>query len=413
MATNIKTIIWTFGDGSYSVEISPSHTYRMAGKYTVTVTLTDINDNVFTNSQIIRVYDWDYLDDEGLHVSVTSECLRLALKASQGNGWSVWRGADWLYPESRHGTLKVVNNAERQVQIVWDARSGLPYIIGEVDQWTDKADDYDGSEIESEIRFPEDRGSAEHYTLESLEHHVHLRPHDEDARGDEGHTALGYRNGFEVDLGMLEDGEQITEAATTTDVPIDGDLVFDRKLEAHRMQLKMTTTTSFWKLVRRRSYYVAKDKAAPPSGRAMSQYDHQEALESNVMWFSRGDNLLLDRVTNVAASGSYLTVITGPDGYSGSAMQFSGTQGFALALTSGLSGDFTMMFWLSSVTVANIITFTGGSVNILAGPIFDFEDGATNHQAAFSFDSSWKHFAVRRKGEVITLYILLWWVFIK
>ena len=412
MSTVIKTILWTFGDGAFSTVVSPEHTYRMPGKYVAKVEIYDIYDNYYSSEKTIYVYDWDYLSDEGLRVSVTTESLRLALKPSQGNGWAVFRGEDWLWPEARNGTLKIIDNKEKHQQIVWDARSGLPYLVGDLNQWTDKADgSYDGTEIEGEIRFPEDRGSAEHYTLESLEHHVHLRPHDEDSRGADGHTATGYRNGFSVDLAMFEDGEQITEAARTENIPIDGDIVFDRKLEAHRMQLKFTTTTSFWKLVRRRSYYVAKDKAAPPSGRAMSQYDHQAALEDAVMWLSRGDSLLLDKITNVEATGSYLAVATGPDGYSGSAMQFNGAEGIYVPLASPLSGDFTAMIWASAAPDCDMISFSTGpghlSVFNVVGdsPRLQWDDGPANHEAEFEWDKTWKHFGIRRKGELYTLYV--------
>lgn len=37
----MKTYLWDFGDGNTSTEENPSHTYELAGSYTVTLTITD------------------------------------------------------------------------------------------------------------------------------------------------------------------------------------------------------------------------------------------------------------------------------------------------------------------------------------------------------------------------------------
>ena len=49
------TYIWNFGDGSSSTEATPSHTYAADGNYTVSVAVTDANDDSVTVSRSIVV----------------------------------------------------------------------------------------------------------------------------------------------------------------------------------------------------------------------------------------------------------------------------------------------------------------------------------------------------------------------
>lgn len=380
----------------------------MSGEYYVTLTVTDAKGNQATCQQIVRAYDWWY-PGGGLNVSRTNRCLRYAVKPTQGVGWSFYDGADWIFPEARHAALKIIDENEKPVTLVWDATDGKPYRVDRDDIFTDKTTSYAGSEIECEVRFKEDRGEAEHYILEALEHHLHFRPHLETNKGSGGYTARGYRSAFAVEVSTLLDGEQSTPAARTQNIPIDGDITYDRNVEGHRQQLRAVMSASEWRLIRRRSYYVAKDQAGTPADRNMSEYGWQEALESPIFSLSRGTDKLLDLADGVSATGSYFVETSGPDGGTLTAMSFSGAESVTKDVSWLLDGDFTMMAWVAATSAAEIFTMlTGGSrFYVSAGPAINFFDGLNNHQVVVPNwnGMGWIHFAVVRTGAMLQFFI--------
>ncbi|MCJ7572131.1 MAG: PKD domain-containing protein, partial [Candidatus Thermoplasmatota archaeon] len=52
---NIKSWLWNFGDGTTSSEQNPKHIYSTAGKYTVTLKITDMYNTIGTTSKILSV----------------------------------------------------------------------------------------------------------------------------------------------------------------------------------------------------------------------------------------------------------------------------------------------------------------------------------------------------------------------
>jgi len=275
-----------------------------------------------------------------------------------------------------------------------------------MDQWTDKEDDYAGTEIGGEIRFKEDRGSAEHFLLESLEHHLYLRPYDEEDRSTTGHTSLGYRDDFSVDIKAYLDGEPWKESAKVSSIPFDGDLVFDRNLEAHRIQLAFEPHASEWRLVRRRSYYVAKDRAATPAGRLMSTKEYQNTLATGMLiWLSRGLTPQLNRCTGTNAGGSYAARTTGADGRSNTGMSFLGTagEGLTVALGSNLSGDFTLCGWVQATTATMYSFGTGGlTLGVNAAGQVVINDGAIARTFDTGITSGYIFIGMYRSGTMIT-----------
>jgi PKD repeat protein len=55
-----KNLRWNFGDGTFSTDLRPTHTYKWPGRYTVTLTIFDSDGNAYdsTYSGIIQVYDY-------------------------------------------------------------------------------------------------------------------------------------------------------------------------------------------------------------------------------------------------------------------------------------------------------------------------------------------------------------------
>jgi hypothetical protein len=330
--------------------------------------------------------------------------LRFAVKPSQGEGWSEYTGTDWLFPGAYHDTLLIYNDIDEPIQVVWDQEDGLPYQIGLLNQWIDKEDSYGGTEIESTIRFKEDRGSTEHFMLEPMEEHVYFRPDSEGNQNQAGYNEFGYRENFEVSLGIFLDGEQDTENAISRDVPIDGDITYDRKVEAHRVQLELKTTASEWKLLQKRSYYIAKDKACIPDLAVMTEHNQQETMSNMIFWLTRGDTQLLDRISNSNVSGGITSTIDGPDGDSESAMNQANVN---IALSSSLSGDFTLIAWVRSDTTTDIMSFStgGGVLSVNLGPVVRFNDGITIHQFDLTWiPTDWILLTVVREGNFLSIY---------
>ncbi len=62
---DIASRLWQFGDGETSTEIRPWHQYTASGNYTVSLTVTDVNNNSVTEikENFIRVTAWDRIID--------------------------------------------------------------------------------------------------------------------------------------------------------------------------------------------------------------------------------------------------------------------------------------------------------------------------------------------------------------
>jgi PKD repeat protein len=54
---NFSTVSWNFGDGSTSVEVSPSHTFAAEGEFTVSMTATSEGGKTDTYAQKITIAD--------------------------------------------------------------------------------------------------------------------------------------------------------------------------------------------------------------------------------------------------------------------------------------------------------------------------------------------------------------------
>lgn len=393
--------LWDFGDSNTSTERSPTHTYSIPGTYTVYLSITDRLGNTYTASTTIYVYDFDY-SAGGLHVPYTDRCLKYAIKPSHGLGWSYYGGADWLWPSAYNDSLNIFNDRDELITIVWDARDGLGYRVGELDVWTDKTSDYAGTEIAGDILFKEDIGETENYMIPPLEEHVFLRPEDEESRNTSGHDDAGYRDNFSVSLHRYEDGNLSQETTSARYIPLEGDITYDKDNESHRKQLRFTTTASEWKLVGKRSYYVAKDKRQLPSRTLLSEQSWQEHMAEPALWLSRGSNLVLNRAVGEDVSGSYFGTATGPDGISGSAMDFTGSQGLTYALPSDLTGDFTLMMWFTGGVSATLMSLSTGSGSmVISGGNLSFGGNG----GAITWDgTAWGLFVVVREGYYMYLY---------
>ena len=285
----------------------------------------------------------------------TGLCLRLALNPSQGNRWSIFSGAEMVFPIANTNGIRFENEGEYLLQVALDTRTGLWYDIspyegpegsGLVQVWTDKAttEAPGGTEIQPAILVREDRKAQEHEQLEFLVSNVYLRPHPTSVDA-EGNPV--YRTGFSVSVKVFNDG-RVVYAAQTKNVPVPGDVTFDRKTQGPRIQLEYTFGTSQMRLIGVDRIYAAFDRAGNQANtsRSTNELDYQREFADQALWLTRGRQPTLNRsIGNLATGDGPVAQIAGPDGLASSAMEFDGIEAPLEAETfTELTGDFTIQF---------------------------------------------------------------------
>jgi len=241
-------------------------------------------------------------------------CYRLAIIPEQGTGWCEYTGADWVIPEIGTGVLAVADGQGFPHVLVLDRKSGFFYEISTRDGPTgsslvkiikDKAgtDGTGGTDIIPSIGLPIERGSEEYFLIEHKESHIYVRP---------SIGSTSYPNGLAFQLDIFKDGST-TSAATAVNVPRIGDITFDRKVEANQLQVRITANMGGHIITGRQQFYVAKDIAATPTNRTMSERTYQRTLGLPALWMGVRNGVLINRVTGASVTGTY-AVATGPDG---------------------------------------------------------------------------------------------------
>lgn len=343
----IQEYFWSFGDGKYSYTYDPVHVFEKVGLYTVSLRIRiSLKLITYTRPYYIRVYPG------GLIVARTTRCYRFAVLPEHGVGPSEYLGSAWPFPEARTGTIRIFDDNDQAHMLVLNNKDGYFYDISTRDGppgsglsrvWKDGADisGAGGTDILPTALFPEDRGGFEHYFLEHKESHIYARPYDE---------AVGFPSGLEFGLDIFEEGEPSDAAASTADIPLDGDIGFDKRIEAHRLQLKLSANMSQHLIVGRQQYYVASDRAAAPDKRIMTESDYQEEFSLPLLWIWTKGGTPADRAQGAALSLT-ATGTTGVDGESGSAIQFDAVQTFPSVAMTG-AGE--LLFWYQGTLTVTI-----------------------------------------------------------
>lgn len=354
---------WKFGDGEVSNEKNPEHVYHMAGTYVGRLTISDNIGNSWSNTFTVRVYDWDLMNiEDGTHVAFTQKCYRLAIKANQGLGIVPWGiGGDLPFPEACIGSVRGFTKGNRMVSILLDNRSGLFYRFGVENIWQDKVNQYgQGKEINSMVRLKENIGiNGEELMIEHVESHIHMRPHNEEFKNQSGFTDKGFLNNFRVNLKIFANGDTDNPISELMHVQQYGDYIFGNRVENKRLQFQIETTASAFKFVKIKQFLNNIDKVTPDLIGGERVEDNYQKLFSNVdLWITR-DSMkpLMNRATGNNVTGSYASLVTGPDINSNSALFF----GALNALTTTLqqrSAPVSILFWLGDlVTVGDLIKF--------------------------------------------------------
>lgn len=277
----------------------------------------------------------------------TGFCLRIDLSeiGGQGKGWSIFRGPKMVMPMPYTEGLNTQGEKDYLQQAILDERTGKWYWVSTYDgpagsgleeAWTDK----DDTEIVSSVITREDVGNPESYQLEFLVAHVHLRP-DPSSVDEDGNPV--FRDGQEVLVKIYNDGKVIY-TAQTQDIPIPGDITFDRKAQGPRMQLEYQFATSQVDIISLDRVYASRDRAGNQSlaSRSTNEMTYQREYGDQVLWLSRGPNPKINRSIGNEAIGAPAALITGPDGVERSAFDFDGSTEMAVETYQYLTGDFTI-----------------------------------------------------------------------
>ena len=342
---------WDFDDGDYSTEKNPIHIFLMTGLYEVVLTRSDLYGNTFISKFKIRVYDYDY-SGRNPNASITDKCYRLPVKPGDGFGISEYKdsdnpGEDWIWPPARKGASVGFDENQREVALVMNSKNREIYQINLPSVWTDREGIgyQEGRRIISEIHQKSYKAAnGEHIAIVHNETHIYVEPFAKDLAGTSGYSSTGLPINMQVDLQMHKNNEEVLEKKTVR-IPINGDIVFQEKLEARKLQLRAKIYHAPWLFTGILNDFDTIDKAGQPSLRQMAETTFQVDISSlPLLHISRSYFPLLNRATGLNAVGNYRQV-TGPDGRDFSALNIDAGESISDTLTEDMDGDFTLMCW--------------------------------------------------------------------
>jgi PKD repeat protein len=393
---------WYFGDGSSSTDPSPSHTYTAPGIYYPSLVATDEYGNIYTASSApIYVYDYD-LGGEGLRSGYSDACFRLALKPSQGQGIVPYAGK-WLWPMMITGTAKGINNKHEAVSLVINSEDMKIYRIGVPEVWVDREGSYDESEIATEVMLPEITSrSGEHENVRHIETHLSVRSWDElRYRGAAGYTPEGQRDAQEYSIEAFKGGEQLLPTTKLRKVNLEGDYALLKEVEARRIQLKIKTATSAFRITRVGVHAQEIDKRTPPHLNYVPEKAWQKEFASPDMWFSTNKpSIQTNRGDAVVWTGA-AAAVTDPAGKNKAFLApagLSGTLGYSIS-------DFSISGWIYGDGKILECQVAGGGVftlEVLGGMLL-YTDGTDTVQIMLA-GTGWIQFAAVRTGNNLELY---------
>lgn len=297
---------------------------------------------------------------------------RCGILPEQGIGIIENTGKDWVCLEPQSHGIRIFDNNGLAHDLILCSKDGLFYDIsskeGPVDSniskiWRDKQigdDTTTGTDIVPELWLPEDIGTFEHYFLWSLEHHLYVRPFDEGKRGTVGYDSNGYPTGLRIDMSLYVDGNLTTASATAEDIPRAGDITFDRVINAHRIEPKISANKAEHVIVGRQAYYIAQDVMAENEYTTTKEMIYQQLFAEPQIWLDIISGALKNRANNRTITVSF-EATTDPIGNSRS-LQINAP----ITLPNvTLTGAGSILLWHDSVTANHIVITIGGTAIIL------------------------------------------------
>lgn len=356
----------------------------------------------------------------GLIAELPDASYRFALNKEQGNGVSENTGSAWVIPPSGVPGLTVFDTSLQARHLVLDVTDGYIYDLTSREAATgsgisrlfrDKilTDGTGGTRIASEVLFPLDEGERKRFFVQHKNSHVFMEPFDRDKANDSGYTSEGYPDDLDADLTLYQDGDASTVKARAKDVDFTGDVVYDRSVRAHGLQLKFNTNTAEHIVVGRLQEYEVEDKADVPDKDYTTEMDHQEDLGNTDFHLFPLNGSIINRVTGKVPTTTAGTLTTGPDGGT-TAIQLSTGTIEDTNKTLSLTGDFALKVGFSSINATGTYFYIGTAFWVrcyIDGSTYkvDVRYNGTTYTTSLTWDGSdWVEITVSRSGTTISVF---------
>lgn len=208
------------------------------------------------------------------YVNMTEgKCFRLALLSIQGSGWCRYGGEAMVAPFPNTGGQKIENAYGMPIQIVLDELTGKWYQVntyngptgsGLVETLVDKGD----AEIVGSVKNRILQGNKTSIMLEHLKSKCRLSPNE---------PGGSFRTGFAITAKIYE-AESIIYSDQAVEIPQDGDIAFDKRIDSVSIQNEFEFSTSGFILNNLETLYNTRDTAGstPMASRVMKETGYQQ-----------------------------------------------------------------------------------------------------------------------------------------
>lgn len=288
-----------------------------------------------------------------------TRCVCHAIQPEQGIGFYEVPTDMPLPMANGSGAIEVFDANEQAHSIVFDHSTMKWWDISTRDGangtdltkvWTGKS----GSNFTRSARFGEDKGTFEREFLRMLQAMAYFRPTKPENIGSSGYDSAGYPSGMAATMNLYIDGK-LTPAATAATIPFDGVVKHDKKVDAHRIAMEISTNRGDHRIVGRQADYDNSKRAVEPDKRLSAELVLQKELAAFALYPDFIGGTLRNRYTGATIVSTGMTAVHGPEARKTCGIQFSTpiTLG-TLAMTSG-----SALFWLYGTAVLTVAGATG------------------------------------------------------
>jgi hypothetical protein len=259
-------------------------------------------------------------------MTVSNKCFCLGFNVTQGIGFSEYDGY-WPLPKLGTGCINIVDSNNIERMLVLDNSDDIFYELSNkqlhVDYdltklYKDKTNISGGSgyDITPYVRFKSDTGEYNKFYIEHYSSRFFFKPTLIANIDTTGYDSNGLPTSFSVIATIKSNGNT---TVTATDIPLNNEVVFDKKVEGRDLQTNLTFNKSDFLLIGRQQDYIVKDIQYDTENRTIDEVETQLTLSTPLFWMSRGENYNRDLISYCIISGLY-SKTWGADGFSDSAI---------------------------------------------------------------------------------------------